>query len=698
MNFLNPFLLIGIIAASIPLIIHLWSKKKAKLIDFSSIKFLISLERRKVRKLRLQQILLLILRMLIIILISFALARPILTDRWAISAKRAKTSAIIILDNSYSMNYTGLEGEHFKLAKDKAMQILDLLNPGDNAGIILMSDIPDVIFQKLTTDIQQIREAIRKSKISHRGTNVLPSIIKAYSMLKESKNPVKKIYLITDLCENGWSDWKSIPADLVQDDVELLVVKIGDAKDDNRAIEEVKLSNDFVGVGIPLQINTKIKRSDNSKTSLELHIDDEKKGQLTTEGDSAVFNYTFSDPGIYKGEIRLETDKLSLDDVRYFVISVLGQLKVLVVGDSKPYLRTALNPSMPSETGSVPLIIPVSCDVNELGTQKLENYSAVILADIARLDELAISNLRSFYQNGGCIIIFIGKKADRDWYNSMDFVPVSLGKRENYQNPLKFSKWNSEHPILKVFGPEVSDNPLKSPEFYSAFSITPKTNAKILASYSKNVPAIIEMKKKGRIILFNTSPEPEITDLPVNPVFLPMIQQTILYLAEKDKKNNVLIGEPYSVNIYEKIDSTPEILNPENTILRPVVLDSPEGNGRQIIFDATNRAGFYKLEFKSEGNRILDYFAANLNTKDESRLKLANEEDVLKRLGNSAKLIVGDFNKEIKEQSKTSSEISPILLIIAAILMLIEIPLANRRATSNKEDINNIGNIPIKKR
>ncbi|MGQ9608937.1 MAG: BatA domain-containing protein, partial [bacterium] len=97
MNFLNPFLLIGIIASSIPLIIHLWSKRQAKLIDFSSIKFLISLERRKVRKLRFQQILILALRMLIVILISFALARPILTDRWAMAGKHAKTSIIIIL-------------------------------------------------------------------------------------------------------------------------------------------------------------------------------------------------------------------------------------------------------------------------------------------------------------------------------------------------------------------------------------------------------------------------------------------------------------------------------------------------------------------------------------------------------------------------------------------------------------------------
>lgn len=687
MNFLNPFLLIGVIAASIPLIIHLWSKRQAKLIDFSSIKFLISLERKKVRKLRFQQILLLMLRMLIIILISIALARPILTDRWATAVKRAKTSAIIILDNSYSMSYTGLEGESFKLAKDKASQILDLLHSGDSASLILMSDKPDVIFEKLTTDIQQVKEAVNKSKISHRGTYVLPSIIKAFSMLKESKNPLKKIYLISDLGENGWNEWKSIPSDMMQDDVELILIKIGDMKDDNRAIEEIKLSSDLIGVGIPIQINAKIKRNDKAKINLELIVEGERKSQITTESDSAIFNYTFNDPGIYKCELRLESDKLSLDDVRYFIVKALGQIKVLLVGDNKFYLNLALNPSISSENAGEPLIMPVSCNVNELGTQSLDKYSAVILVDVARLNDTAISNLRSFYQNGGNIIIFLGKNVDRDWYNSLDLVPVSLGKREIFQDPLKLSKWNLGHPIFKIFSVEGTDNALKSPEFYSAFSIIPKTNTKILANYGKNIPAIVEMKKRGNSILFNTSPDPGITDLPMNPVFLPLMQQTILYLVSKNEEKNIFVSEPYSINIYEKIDSAPEILNPENMILKPVVLDSPKGNGRQIISDATDYAGFYKVEFKSEGNRILDYFAVNLNTKGESILKSVSEEDVLNRFGNSAKFISGDFSQEIKEQVKTRSEISPILLIIAVMLMLIEIPLANRRSISNKEEI-----------
>ena len=105
MSFVHPFILLaGILAAGIPLLIHLWNRRQAKVVDFSSIRFLVSLQSRRVKRLKLKQILILIIRMLIIALIALALARPILTSKWAIAAGgQAKSSVVIILDNSYSI-------------------------------------------------------------------------------------------------------------------------------------------------------------------------------------------------------------------------------------------------------------------------------------------------------------------------------------------------------------------------------------------------------------------------------------------------------------------------------------------------------------------------------------------------------------------------------------------------------------------
>ena len=69
-SFLNAGFLLAAAAALIPLIIHLFSKRKVKLIEFSSLKHLKAMQRRQVRRLKIRQLLLLILRMLIILIVG----------------------------------------------------------------------------------------------------------------------------------------------------------------------------------------------------------------------------------------------------------------------------------------------------------------------------------------------------------------------------------------------------------------------------------------------------------------------------------------------------------------------------------------------------------------------------------------------------------------------------------------------------
>ena len=72
------------------------------------------------------------------------------------------------------MGYQGIQGGRFEVAKGMALEIAQSLRRGDSASVILMSDIPDSLFPKLTKDLNQVREAIRRSQISYRA-NVGPA-------------------------------------------------------------------------------------------------------------------------------------------------------------------------------------------------------------------------------------------------------------------------------------------------------------------------------------------------------------------------------------------------------------------------------------------------------------------------------------------------------------------------------------------
>ena len=134
MGFLNPIFLLGMLAAAVPLIIHLWSRRQAKTVDFSSLMFLLAAHRQSVRRIQLKHLLILLLRMAIIILIAFALARPLLKSPFLLADARANASNVIILDNSYSMGYKGIQGERFETAKAMAREVVQLLPRGDSAA------------------------------------------------------------------------------------------------------------------------------------------------------------------------------------------------------------------------------------------------------------------------------------------------------------------------------------------------------------------------------------------------------------------------------------------------------------------------------------------------------------------------------------------------------------------------------------
>ena len=387
MSFINPFLLLGVLAAGIPLIIHLWSKRQARVVDFSHVHFLLALRRRKLRRLRIKEILILVLRMLIIALLAIALARPILSARWTLAAgTRAKSSAVIVLDNSYSMGYETFSGVLFDQAKKSALQILETLNRDDDASLILMSDIPDVIFRQLTTNIQQVRSAVKSAQLSYRNTNVQASMNAALALLQESDNPYKAIYLISDLAENGWRNWVGIPEEST--DIHIFVVKTGAEGTSNRAIRKIRFSNEPVGMGLPVKISADLigpglepnKLKGNSVVA-ELFVDGKKAGQKVVDGNVVSLRHVFDHPGVHLGHIALTSDNLALDDTRYFALDVLGQINILLVGSRTFFVELALNPVTSINPEAESLILPATVRTDELAGRSLEQYPVVIRFD-----------------------------------------------------------------------------------------------------------------------------------------------------------------------------------------------------------------------------------------------------------------------------------------------------------------------------
>ena len=709
MGFLNPFLLFGILSAAVPLLIHLWSRRQAKTIDFSSLMLLLEAHRRSVSRLQLKNLLILLLRVLIIVFIALALARPLLKNAFSFAGARMKTSCVIVLDNSYSMDYVDIAGRRFDVAKEKALETVNSLKSGDSASLILMSDAADIVFSKLTTDLQQVRGAIQNASVSQRTTQVSSALQAAEALLANSGNPNKEIYLITDLCRNGWENWQNV---MRGSNAKIFVIRVGEPKTDNVAIEEVYFTNQLIGANIPVKLEAKIRNfSDTSlrDLTLRLFIDDEKRREISVSlpsNDNTVqpFMHRFDLPGPHIGRLEITNDRLAVDDTRHFAINVYGQIKVLCAGNGTLYLNLALNPTTSVSPALNYSIMPTASSLKELVQIPYDEYEIIVIANAKdegvnsedpnlsqREQELIQQKLYNFVRNGKSLVLFVDDNIDSGLFASLsqndklsDFMPAKFGKINNFQEPLKLAQYDQQHPIFGIFD-SANLTGASAPNFYKAYTLSPSSDSNNIATFDNGTPAIVEHKVGwGKVILFNTSAsDADWSNLHLNPNFVPLLQQTIFYATSSSRlaDKNVFVGDVYSESLRGRGSTEARIypLNANNVIFTVPLSTSDNAD---IKFDKTTTSGIYSIEIPTSDKIHRDFFAVNVDTQ-ESDLNTLSEEEVIHKLGNIASFLKqpDQFSKTI-DSYRAGKEIFTELLILAVILMLCEVVLANHERTA----------------
>src|SRR5690606_19782918 len=131
MAFLNPLMLFGIAAVSVPIIIHLLNKRKFQRVTWAAMRFLKASIEKNQRRLQIEDLLLLLIRCAMVALLAILLARPAIRAATASGLfGKAETAAVVIIDNSYSMSQTDGVTSRFDQARDAATQVIDSLPTG----------------------------------------------------------------------------------------------------------------------------------------------------------------------------------------------------------------------------------------------------------------------------------------------------------------------------------------------------------------------------------------------------------------------------------------------------------------------------------------------------------------------------------------------------------------------------------------
>ncbi len=690
MIFLNPAVLFGLLAASIPVLIHLLNLKKLKKIEFSTLSVLKELQKNKIRKLKLKQWLLLALRVLIILLVVTAFARPTLKGvALGGTTSAAKTTAVFILDDTFSMSAVGSEGSCFNQAKQTIIDLLNNLQEGDEAALVLVSNQGNEDI-KPTLNLSEFRKQVRDADISFSSGTLNHSIIRAGEILNNSRNFNKEIYLLSDFQKTRLEQESSLPdlSRLLNDKIKLYTFDFSGKDIFNLGINEFEVNTRIFEKDKPVSFKTTVtnyseRPADNAVVSL--FIDGKRSAQQSislTPGESKSINMEADakTTGYTDAIAELEDDDILQDNKSYTNFFIPDNIPAAVFYDNQAdikFIETTMNIS--GEAGTIKL---TEKNLNQLSSFDLSRFGVVIVNGAANISD--IERLKTYVENGGGLLLAPGENtsvSDFAKITSVLGLPVpegTAGKLNETNNAVAFEKVEYDHPLFRNIFSSSENKKLQSPDIYFHYKISTQGKGINIITLTDGTSFLSDYKiGKGRVLLFNTSPVLSWSDFPLKNIFAPLMLKSVFYLASKDKpENEYFAGQPVTVSLsgavvpqikVERPDKTEELINLEKS-----------GSLNFITYDKTNVTGNYKF---FAGQKDIAEISVNTNP-EESVTKYINSSDFEKYLrdihfkGKHISISGNENPSEIVMQSRFGSELWRIFLIAALITAMVEMAIS----------------------
>lgn len=467
--------LAGLAAAAIPVAIHLASRGKPRKVVLTTLRFVKQTVASNRRKLRLKRLFLLALRCALLILLGFALARPIFApsggarveneneDASGIPAKDEPVAAAIVIDSSVRMDRVKDNATLLERARAVAVKILERFPKGSELAILDGSTTGDG-FQ---TDRYAAKTRAEKTEIEPGGRSAAESTLAALALLKSAKSTRREIYVLSDETTAGWStrDVNRIRRAAEGGDknrnatTNFYFVDLGDDAYRDVAILDASPSSETISVGVALRVDATIERVDPNAGEVAIEAlffnaddlpDAATPNELARLSDrafrresqtvafeagrarkTAVFNVASLPEGNCVGLIRaLVKDALADDDARSFVVAVASKRESLVVAprparEKAVFLTQALAPDELKKTGRAPFELAVGSydsspndaalgappSLSAASDADLRRYRAIFLLDPPPLSEETIAKLTRYASEGGGIAVFLGRAA-----------------------------------------------------------------------------------------------------------------------------------------------------------------------------------------------------------------------------------------------------------------------------------------------
>lgn len=715
MSFLNVILLGGMAAFSLPLIIHILNKRRFKQVQWGAMHLLAPVVRKNNQRIRLEQLLLLLIRIAIPVILALCLARPVLTSMRKYG-ENSKTSTVFLLDDSFSMQDGTAARSNFGRAREEIALALDGMRDGSDSSVILFGGQPQGVLDGPTSARDNLASKLKLQRSERNPVSVSGGLLAAAAELDKMEHAARDVVVVSDFQASDWGDAQSPARQSALEQFQKLKIypnltlyQMGDGPRENASIESVDVSALILGVGQRVVLRANLKN--HGKTSypdlvVVFKVDgvEQRSSQVTLapgQDSQVLFTHTFESSGSHYIEVTTAADSLKADNTFVKSLQVWDEVPVLVVdGDPSDeplegeaaFLELALQPFGSAGGDLNDLITSQVVKQWELNENSLRDKRVVVLANVAELDGGAVNALTKFVEGGGGLMIFPGDKVNADWYRRemfregkglmpQEFIGLagagSAGVRE--AESTKIVNQNFSHPAFAFFN-DPRNGKLDEVIFNnwfrlgvsdeSAGQVPPslKQQLQVIARFDTGEPYLVERPVgDGRVILSAAPADAGWSNLPTQPIYLPIMQRLVTYLAAS-------VEPPRNVSAEAKLVA----FLPVSQAGKSVVVTKPSGGeesvevrkegARGIVeYADTSEPGIYKM---LDADGVAQYFAVNLDRRESDIRTLDADQMKSLAIEMEANLVTSwDEYKNLDKVRRTGIEFwRPLLYIVLALV------------------------------
>jgi hypothetical protein len=601
MKFAYPEFLFALSVISIPIIIHLFNFRRFKKIYFSDIRFLKEIKEQTQNRNRIKHLLVLLCRILAFAFLVFAFARPFIPGPGGEKLKGKKAISVYI-DNSYSMEAKGKNGQLLQIAKQKALQLADEYS--ENDLFQLVTNNFDGLEQRLVNK-EEFKDMVQEVKVST-SSRKMSEVISRITDIQNNEPELEKRIVIL-------SDFQKSTADLDQlKDKKLprtIFLPLNAAQKANVYIDSVWYDSPLRQLNASERLNIRIKnlsdkQVENAPMRLMLNGSEKSIGSFAVEPnsyvDTALF-YSNSLPGIIHADVFIGDVDFPYDDHYYFSYSTLKQLNVLnIYGD---HLDTAKNPINKLFAGDAFYKIN-SVPSSRVDYSKLNTYNFIILNEPKEISSGMSREIKKFIDGGGTVAFFPDMNGKVITYNDFLNSNNCNGFNSLDTNTYKLQPLKGQEPFFRnIFekDPSSIDLPRIKAHYSSSQNLMPGVST-ILAL--QNAQPVITRYSRGigQIFVSSVPLSEKAGNFTRHAVFVPIV----LRMAEWSQTSKTIaftIGKEENISIVNKGYSGEKPFEIVQIGGEAKLIPESRNNGGSIdiyLMGQIKDAGNYQLNFGEE--------------------------------------------------------------------------------------------------